>query len=117
MGKAEREKGKRGERELASVLRDAGYSESKRSVQYCGMGGESADVLGLPGVHIECKRTERLELWKSIDQAISDCKQGNIPVVMHRPSRRPWIVIIRLDDFIPMYREWHSGKVLEEDAR
>ena len=54
MGKAQREKGKRGERELAGILRDYGYN-CRRGQQYCGTSGD-ADVIGLPDVHIEVKR-------------------------------------------------------------
>ena len=55
-----RNKGKVGERELAKKLREYGF-EARRGQQYCGADG-SADVVGLEGVHIECKRTERLSL-------------------------------------------------------
>lgn len=53
-----REKGKRGERELAGELRRHGY-DARRGQQYCGANGD-ADVVGLSGLHIECKRVERL---------------------------------------------------------
>lgn len=42
-------KGKNGERELATILREYGY-DSRRGQQYCGSNGD-ADVVGLPGVH------------------------------------------------------------------
>lgn len=114
MGKFSKSKGARGERELASVLREHGYSDAKRSAQYCGKGGESADVIGaMEGIHIECKRTEKLQLWPSLYQAKRDAKPGNIPAVFHRPNHEKWIVIMYLDDFMPIYREWHSGQVLE----
>ena len=45
-----REKGARGERELARVLRQYGYN-SRRGQQYSGANGD-ADVVGLPGIHI-----------------------------------------------------------------
>lgn len=48
MGKMQREKGKRGERELAGILRDYGYN-CRRGQQYCGTSGD-ADVIGLPDV-------------------------------------------------------------------
>ena len=72
-----REKGKRGERELASKLREYGY-DARRGQQYCGANGD-ADVLGLPGIHIECKRVERLNLDDAMSQAKADSK-GYIPV-------------------------------------
>ena len=50
MGKMQREKGKRGERELAGILRDYGYN-CRRGQQYCGTSGD-ADVIGLPDTWI-----------------------------------------------------------------
>lgn len=55
-----RQKGARGERELARILREYGY-DCRRGQQYCGANGD-ADVVGLEGIHIECKRVERLNL-------------------------------------------------------
>lgn len=46
-------KGARFERLLASKLRDYGY-DARRGQQYCGANGD-ADVIGLPGIHIEAK--------------------------------------------------------------
>ncbi len=40
MGKAQREKGKRGERELAGILRDYGY-DTRRGQQFCGADGSA----------------------------------------------------------------------------
>ena len=53
-----RRKGAEGERELARVLQEYGF-DSRRGQQYCGANGD-ADVVGLQGVHIECKRVEKL---------------------------------------------------------
>jgi len=94
-------KGAAGERELAAKLREYGF-DSRRGVQYCGANGD-ADVLGLPGIHIECKRTEKLNLYDAMAQAKSDCKE-NIPAVFHRRNNCEWLVILRLEDFIEIYR-------------
>ena len=51
MGKSQREKGKRGERELSNLLKDHGYN-CRRGQQYCGTNGD-ADVVGLPGIHMQ----------------------------------------------------------------
>ena len=48
MGKSQREKGKRGERELAGLLREYGY-DCRRGQQYCGASGD-ADVVGRSGM-------------------------------------------------------------------
>ncbi|MDO4552716.1 MAG: hypothetical protein Q4C22_04180 [Bacillota bacterium] len=98
-----RDKGKRGELELSKKLKEYGY-DTRRGQQFSGANGD-ADVVGISGLHIECKRTETLRLYDAMAQAISDAKDGAIPVVMHRKNHCEWLVIIRLDDFIAMYRE------------
>lgn len=108
MGKMSREKGKRGERELASKLREYGY-DARRGQQYCGANGD-ADVTGLPGLHVECKRTERLELYEALAQARNDTKEGEIPVVAHRRNNCEWVMIIPLECFMEIYREWEAGR-------
>lgn len=107
MGKASRDKGKRGERELARKLREYGY-DARRGVQYHG-GADSPDVVGLPGVHIECKRVERLMLYDALAQAKRDAGD-NIPVVMHRRNDCPWLVVMELGDWIRLYRDWETEK-------
>lgn len=106
-----REKGKRGERELAGVLRGYGY-ESRRGQQYCGADG-SADVVGLPGIHIECKRVERLSIYDAIDQARRDAKQDELPAVFHRKNRCEWLVTMPLESYMELYREWESGREMD----
>lgn len=109
MGKMQREKGKRGERELAARLREFGY-DCRRGVQYCGKNGD-ADVVGLPGVHIEVKRTEKLKLYDALDQAARDARAGEIPVVFHRKNNYEWTCILPLDGFMKIYKEWEAGQI------
>ena len=97
-----RDKGKRGELELAKVLSDYGYS-CRRGQQYNGADG-SADVIGLDGVHIECKRVERLNIHDAMKQAADDARARETPVVMHRKNGEKWLVTMRLNDWIEFYR-------------
>ena len=98
-----RQKGKKGELELAKALRSHGF-ETRRGQQYCGSNGD-ADVVGLPGVHIECKRVERLNLEDAMAQSRADAREGEIPVVMHRKNNCKWLVTLSLDDFMTLYKE------------
>lgn len=97
-----RQKGKRGELELAHILKEYGY-EARRGVQYSGANGD-ADVVGLPGVHIECKRVEKLNLDAAMEQAKRDSRGLRMPVVMHRKDRQSWKVTLQLDDFMKLYK-------------
>ena len=99
-----RAKGARGERELARVLRGYGY-DCRRGQQYCGANGD-ADVVGLLGIHIECKRGQRLNIDDAMLQAIRDRREGEYPAVFHRKNNGKWMVTMLLDDWQEIYREW-----------
>lgn len=96
-----REKGKRGEEELANYLKGKGYN-ARRGVQYSGASGDP-DVIGLPGIHIECKRVEKLNLDSALVQSVRDARAGEIPVVIHRKNRQQWRITLRLCDFLEIY--------------
>lgn len=98
-----RQKGKRGELEVARILRDYGYRKCRRGQQYCGINGD-ADVIGIPGLHIECKRVEKLNIDDALEQSIRDAKDGELPVVMHRKNRKPWKVTLELDEFMKLLK-------------
>lgn len=99
MSATERNKGKRGEREIARLLTDHGHP-ARRGVQYSG-GPDSPDVIceSLP-FHFEVKRTERLRLHKAMQQAIDDAKPGSVPVVAYRRNGGEWMAILRLTDLL-----------------
>lgn len=103
-----KQKGKRGELEFARLCRDQGY-QVRRTAQYCGNTGEAADVVGLPGIHAEVKRVERLNVQDAIDQAKRDAGQGRIPAVFHRRNNCEWLVTMRAEDWFALYREWEAG--------
>lgn len=96
-----RSKGARGERELAGILREYGYP-CRRGQQYSGANGD-ADVVGLPGIHIEVKRRERLEIYDAISQAVRDARENEKPAVFHWKNNCEWLVTMRLDDFMKLY--------------
>lgn len=106
-----REKGKTGERELARKLREYGYA-CRRGVQYCGANGD-ADVVGLPGIHIECKRNERLNIYDAISQAQHDAPVDSLPTVFHRKNNHEWLVSMRMEDWMEIYRVYEASKSCE----
>lgn len=103
-----RNKGAAGERELASLIRGHGYA-ARRGQQYSGANGD-ADVVGLPGIHIECKRVERLNLEEALSQSIRDARQGEFSTVFHRKNNCPWLVTMKFEDWICLYKEWEAGQ-------
>lgn len=98
-----RNKGADGERELAKVLREYGF-DARRGQQYSGANGD-ADVVGLPGVQIECKRVERLNVHKAMEQVRRDAEgTGRLPAVFHRKNRTGWLVTMDLSDWMKLYK-------------
>jgi len=124
MGRASREKGKRGEREAAAELGAILNVEARRGVQYQG-GPDSPDVV-LPGVpiHVEAKRTERLSLWSALEQAKADAPAGSVPIVWHKPNRKGSVIIVETDSLwalchaVFMSRRWRGAdEDIAHDAR
>ena len=99
-----REKGKKGELEFSKFCREQGF-DVRRGQQYSGIEGE--DVVGLDGIHVEVKRTQKLNIYDAMAQAIGDSK-GKIPIVAHRRSHDYWKVTMRAEDFFKLYRSWED---------
>lgn len=99
-----RNKGARFERDVAAMLREHGYGDSRRGQQYCGANGD-ADVVGLPGIHIEAKRQENLYPYDWMEQSKRDAKEGEIPIVIFKKNRQEVLVQMRFEDFMKLYKE------------
>lgn len=97
MGKAERDKGARAERELAQIFRDHGI-EARRGYTFC----RESDVVGVPGIHIETKHVERLNVREAYRQAVAEAekRKDGRPVVCHKKNRDIWLATMDLETFI-----------------
>ena len=104
MSKSSQRKGREGELELVQILHSYGFEDVRpgKPISY----GEEPDVVGLPGVHIECKRVERLNVPEAMQQAERDAEHfgDGAPVVFHRRNRQPWLVTLHLEDFVQIYK-------------
>ena len=108
-----KQKGARFERQLASKLREHGY-DARRTAQYCGNTGEAADVIGLPGLHIEAKHQETMRLYDWIAQAKRDAKGQKLPAVFHKKNNSSILVTMEFDDFMEIYRVWQKEECLQK---
>lgn len=105
MGKSSQAKGAEGERELARILAKEGYCIMRGGASY----GTLPDLIGLPGIHIEVKRVEKLNITEAMHQAERDAERFNnygIPVVFHRKNREKWLVTMNLTDWLEIYKHW-----------
>jgi Holliday junction resolvase len=95
-----RNKGKVGEREFASLLREHGF-DARRGQQFSGS-PESPDVVSaaLAWLHVEVKRVQNLNLAAACAQAKRDA--GGKPwMVAHRRNHASWMITL---DGIELYR-------------
>ena len=98
-----RAKGARGERELAKKLIELGWLCDRDGQQGQGGGQDHPDVVGLPHIHIECKRVEK-PAWSDewLLQAKSDCGDS-LPAVFHRRNNEQWKVTMDIADWVKLY--------------
>ena len=106
-----RQKGKRGELAACKAWREEGW-DARRSQQFCGKGGESADILVKcpANLHVEVKCVERLNIDDALDQAHRDASPGSTPIVMHKKNFTGWKVTMSHADFCCLLR----GDLLDE---
>ena len=98
-------KGKKGELEFANLCKEYGFSEARRSQQYAGINND-ADVVGLPGLHVEVKRVERLNIDTAMDQCIRDKREDEIGIVAHRKNQKGWLVTMTFEDWMEIYKRY-----------
>lgn len=98
-------KGKAGELEFANLCKEYGFDEARRSQQYSGE-GHTADVVGLPELHVEVKRVERLNVDNAMDQCHRDKKDDELGIVAHRKNNKDWIISMKFDDWMEIYKRY-----------
>ena len=76
--------------------------------QTMGMSGE--DIVLTPAAKkqipysFECKNTERLNLWKSLEQCESNCEDRN-PVLVIKRNRSEVYAVVKFDNFLNLIEE------------
>lgn len=109
MGSKSQRKGRGGELELARILQGYGYQvEAAQALNY----GTISDLTGLPNVHIECKRAEKLRLSEWMRQSEYDSARfgDGLPAVFFRRNREDWRVVMNLSDWMEIYRSYQPPK-------
>ena len=109
MGKRSRDKGKRGELELAAAFRAEGF-DARRGQQHKG-GSDSPDVMvdGLPWLYPECKRVETYSIRQLYDALALARREGGpekLPAVFYRRNDHERLVVMGFEDFCKLAREY-----------
>ena len=117
-----RQKGKRGELTLVNRRKEYGFNV-RRSQQYAGI-NHDADVVGIDGLHIECKYTANGHgsTYEWLEQAVRDKREEEVPVVIHRKVSKnnrgnDWLVTMSLDDFVKLWKGEENGSNREGTGR
>ena len=124
MARGAKQKGDGYERELADYFNQMMHGGDKVVTRTPLSGGGihtgKGDLEGLRYLSVEAKRTERFTPGPAMEQAAAAAGDTKIPVVITRRNRvatgDSW-VMLKLDDFIPMYQEWCRVKHQGEQVR
>ena len=116
MGLGSRTKGARGELEAAEALTRIGL-DCSRTAQRTGKTGMADLECDGINLHIEVKRTERLNPYRFMDQAIADSQRTRRkPLVVMRSSHKPWLIVCRLDDMPGIVEEFLNARRIQPQA-
>lgn len=110
-------KGKVGERAWVKILIDHGWAAKRTGFHQSQQGHDAPDVtcLDLP-VHWEVKNQETSQPRKWMEQSIKDAKPYEVPTVVWKANRKPWLAILRAEDFLTIIQ--HTDlKALEESLQ
>lgn len=101
-------KGKEGELEACHFINNLTTLTMRRTAQFNGKELDSkADIVGMPGIHVEVKRVQALNINLAMEQAVRDSSgTSEIPIVMHRKNRTPWLITMEADKWLKLYEAY-----------
>lgn len=114
-GRSSQLKGKAGEREVADMLFYATGKMVTRNLDQTRNGGHDLD--GVPGLSIEVKRQERLNIntwWKQTTRQANQVE--GIPVLAYRQNYKPWKFIVTNEKVYmdkPTFLDWLNQYLLD----
>ena len=112
MSKAQREKGKRGERLWRDKLREHGFEAERAGYKQAHLGSGGADVEDDSGIWWEVKFVEKLNVREAYRQASLACPIAVPPVVAHKTSSEPFLVTLAGEDFLILLAEMRKRQQL-----
>lgn len=115
MSARSRNKGARGEREAAEVLREVYPGADRAPMQARGAKRDGCEVVGTPW-HVEVKIGARPPVLAAMRQAIRDSK-GARPLVLTRQDRGEWLATLRWEDLAALLRQAERASELAEEGR
>lgn len=103
MSRAQRDRGARFEREVVSMAKDAGFTDAARTSD--GRHQRTrGDVAGVPGVSVECKRTEAFSIRAAWKQATDQASDMDLPVVVTRWDGGPALAVLEAAELFALLK-------------
>lgn len=117
MGKMQRAKGARGEREVCRLFDAHGLHAIRSAPLQAARASNAPDVLvrELPTLWTEVKRMKRVPVSSSFRQAIRDCDthdRSSVPLLAFREDGTEWLACLRLSDLLDLIEAARDGDVL-----
>lgn len=107
MGLSQRQKGQRGERKLAELLRDGlpDFADQVRRGWQARLGCDDSDICGIPGFWIEHKCGKKPNMRRALKQAKGDSKGRAFPIaIVQDDHARERMVVLELTTFLRILR-------------
>jgi Holliday junction resolvase len=102
MSASQRNKGAKGEREVANLLSEQLGWVVRRNI---GQARDGGDDLTIGQFRVEVKRKKGIAVHAFMDQVAAACGPTDVPMVVMRGDGKGWLVMLRLEDAVPLIRE------------
>jgi hypothetical protein len=102
MSASQRRKGQVGEREVAAILTDQLGWVVNRTLNQTRDGGHDIET---GCFRWEVKRRAKIAVHEFMQQAVASCADEGTPVVVMRGDGKDWLVMMRLEDILPLIRD------------
>ena len=109
MGKLSRDKGKRWEREIAQLFREAMPGERIHRGWQARDGADAPDVV-VPVFWIEAKVGKCPPVIRALEQATLAAPKGRVPIAVCKQDRCVPTVTMTLENFLEFVKEWWERK-------
>ena len=115
-GKTAKRKGSGFEREISKYLNEKLGIHSYRTPLSGAISNLRADLMGTPDLHVECKRTEKFQIYAALEQAEKARDKKTLVTVVNRRNKMTTgesLVVMRLDEWLSLYEAYLQHKGLK----
>lgn len=118
MGKSQRIKGHSFERLCSQLLREHGYPQAGRKLEYQFDKATGEDIEGCLPFKIQCKCMAKVPNIPQVFKEFTSLKPGEIPVVMFRVTNRGTYAVLRIEAALNLMEyESHKEENVFHDGR